>query len=118
MVLEVTTGPITSGVEGYWASKEDRDVRSFFWLEFDDWDQVLLRNSSGRIKRLFRAYYNSREFDPDEIGKAIEGGPGQLAIDRLRALLKPSPGKRLLPFWKKGKLRTNPFNANGELCEK
>ena len=118
VVESVTTGPASEAVEGYWSSQKDRDIGSMFWLHFDEWDQVLLRNSSQRIKRLFKTYYNSREFDPDDIGKAIEGGPGQIFLNRMRALLKPAPGKRLLPRWKRRKLRTNPFNANGELCEK
>tara|TARA_Y100000310_G_scaffold279693_1_gene298957 strand:+ start:4009 stop:10845 length:6837 start_codon:yes stop_codon:yes gene_type:complete len=119
IIDDVSLGTSDSAEEGAWAALDDRDTRwSWGVLEYDDWDQVLLRNSSGRIKRLFRTYYNSREFDPDDIGKAIKGGPGQIAFNKLRELLKPAPGKRLLPFWKKRRLRSNPFNANGELCEK
>jgi hypothetical protein len=28
----------------------------------------------------------------------------------------PSPGAMFLPWWKKGKLRPNPFDKNGNLC--
>jgi hypothetical protein len=107
-----------SGTPGAWSSKEDRNVWSLFWLEFDDWDQVIMRNSKYRIKKLFRTYYNSRDFDPDDISKALDGGPGQLFIKNLLEALKPAPGKRLLPWWRRRRLRSNPFNANGELCEK
>tara|TARA_Y100000310_G_scaffold344924_1_gene460549 strand:- start:2219 stop:7345 length:5127 start_codon:yes stop_codon:yes gene_type:complete len=117
LIESVTTQAVSDEVAGYWSSKRDRDVFSLFWLEFDGWDQVLLRNSSGRIKKLFRSYYNSRDFDPDEIGKSTKRGPGEIFFNRMRALIKPSPGKRLLPFWRRRKLRSNPFNANGELCE-
>ena len=117
VIGDVTTGPASAAVAGYWSSKKDRNVISLFWLEFDGWDQVLLRNSSGRIKNLFRSYYNSRDFDPDDIGKANKRGPGEIFFNRMRGLIKPAPGKRLLPFWRRRKLRSNPFNANGELCE-
>jgi hypothetical protein len=116
-VTGVDVGP-NEGVEGAWSSKKDRNVVSLFWLEFDDWDQVILRNSKYRIKKLFRTYYNSRDFDPDDISKALDGGPGQFFIKNLLEALKPAPGKRLLPWWRKRRLRSNPFNANGELCEK
>jgi hypothetical protein len=120
-IKSVDTGPVSDEVAGYWSSKRDRDVVSLFWKHFDEWDQVMLRNSSGRIKRLFKTYYRAREFSADDIGKALKEdgtGPGQLAMDKLRAALKPAPGKRLLPKWRRRKLRSNPFNANGDLCEK
>jgi len=118
VVENVSLDAASAEVVGAWSSKKDRNVVSLFWLEFDAWDQVLLRNSSGRIKKLFRSYYNSRDFNPDDIGKGIRGGPGQLFFNKMRGLLKPAPGKRLLPRWRRRRLRSNPFNANGELCEK
>ena len=40
-----------------WASKDDRNVWSLGFLEFDDWDQELLRNCKARIKRIFKRAY-------------------------------------------------------------
>ena len=107
-------------LEGTWAHYDDRNS---FWswgvLEYDDWDQQILINSTYRIKKLFRTYYNSRDFNPDDIGKAAgAAGPASIFFKRLRSALKPAPGRRLLPRYRRRRLVTNPFNANGELCEK
>ena len=52
------------GNEG-WASKDDRNVWSLGFLEFDEWDQELLVNSKARIKRMFKQAYNDRQFMPN-----------------------------------------------------
>ena len=114
-----TAADADEDLEGTWSHIDDR---TSFWswgvLEYDDWDQDILINSTYRIKKLFRTYYNSRDFDPDDIGKATgRAGPGSIFFKRMRDALRPSPGKRLLPLWRKRRLVTNPFNANGELCE-
>ena len=58
----------TEGAEpaplGAWAHPDDRK-RGIFFKEWDNWDKVLLRNSTSRIKRLFKTYYNSRFYDND-----------------------------------------------------
>ena len=102
-----------------WASYNDRAVG---WLgdrmpplEWDNWDQVLLRNSKSRIKKIFKDYYRARDFNPSE---AQTDSPGQMITSNFRDSLKPPAGLRLLPRWKKRMLRTNPFNASGALCEK
>ena len=51
---------------GGWTSKLDRDPGLFgglFVKEWDNWDQTLLRNSKSRIKKIFKSYYNAREFE-------------------------------------------------------
>lgn len=111
----------TTGNEG-WSHNGDRET---FWFqpatwgvqEWDTWDRILLRNSRSRIKQLFRTYYNARDYRP---GDSLLGGKNPVAIylKNLKAALMPSPGKGLLPWYKKGKTRSNPFNANGELCDK
>jgi hypothetical protein len=113
-----------SGVTGNegWSHNGDRET---FWFqpatwgvqEWDTWDRILLRNSRSRIKQLFRTYYNSRDYRP---GDSLLGGksPVTIFIKNLKAALMPSPGKGLLPWYKKGKTRGNPFNANGEMCDK
>ena len=42
---------------------------------------------------------------------------GDLLQKELRALLRPSPGLRQIPWWMRGRLKTNPFDANGNVCE-
>ena len=107
-------------LEGTWSHYDDRNG---FWswgvLEYDDWDQETLINSTYRIKKLFRTYYNSRDFNPSDIGKATgPAGAASIFFKRMRDALRPAPGKRLLPRWRRRRLVTNPFNANGDLCEK
>ena len=99
------------GVEG-WAHYEDR-ARTTTFKTYDDWEKELLINSKRQIKRLFKSYYNSRDFAP--YGSGVR--PGQAFMASLKARLVPMTGQKLLPWWKKRKLRSNPFNANGELCE-
>jgi len=104
------------GNEG-WAAFEDRDsFGSLFVLEFDKWDQILLRNSKRTIKNQFKAYYNSREFDIEDIGHTE--GPAQAYLNKLKGALAPSPGERVLTRFRRRRLRTNPFNADGKMCEK
>ena len=102
---------------GSWASKLDRDPGLFgglFVQEWDAWDQVLLRNSKARIKKIFKSYYNGRDFSP---GESTSESPGEIITAEFKEKFSPRPGQSLLPWWKKRLLRTNPFNADGELCE-
>jgi len=105
---------------GGWASKLDRDPGIFGGigvLEWDNWDQSLLRNSKSRIKKIFKSYYNSRDFDPSNAGDSSDSG-GTVITNEFKSRFKVKPGQNLLPFWKRRMLRTNPFNADGEMCEK
>jgi hypothetical protein len=104
--------------DGAWASAKDRApgfLGGIGQLEWDDWDQQLLTNSTYRIKKLFMSYYKSRDFEVEDL--IGEDGPGRVTMKQLRGKLKPAPGKQLLPWWKRRKLRTNPFNSNGDLCD-
>jgi len=124
--LEGSYNPITKEVVGYsgdgdpaplgaWAHPDDRQ-RGLFFKEWDNWDKALLRNSTSRIKRLFKTYYNSRFFDESAYNEDIDS-PGSVFLQRLREQLRPAAGRDLLPWWSRGRLRTNPFNANDEICE-
>ena len=62
---------------------------------------------------MFKDYYNSRDFDPGDMPEVSDS-----YIASLRAAWNISPGERHFPWFKKGMLRSNPFNANGELCKK
>ena len=127
-VTDIATGDAVSvravvgGVAG-WANKVDRDPSSLVnplagvgVVDYDEWDQVLLRNSKSKIKRMFKNYYNGRDWeDDDEAGS--EDSAGVILTNQLKEKFRPRPGKSLLPWWKRRMLRTNPFNASGELCE-
>ena len=113
--------PEVDGIDG-WANKVDRTPGSLLnplagmgVVSYDQWDQVLLRNSKSKIKRMFKNYYKSRDLDDEEDEPADSGGI--IITNQLKEKFRPRPGQDLLPFWKRRMLRTNPFNANGELCE-
>jgi len=100
-----------------WASEDDRNgfFASPFFLKWDEWDQELLRNTVRVAKRIFRPYYRRRKFDP-----AGEDGPGAADIftKGLKERFRLTPGANFLPWWKRNRLRTSPFNAEGQLCKK
>ena len=96
-------------------ARKPTSFRSVFVTEWDNWDKILLRNSRSAIKKLFKSYYYSRDFRP---GDELRDDPARALRDQLKALFTPSPGQWLLPWWKKGRIRSNPFDANGNLCEK
>ena len=99
-----------------WASYKDRRRGNPLFMEFDEWDALDLKNSTLNFKRLFRKHYNFKDFNPKDLFPRM--GPGQLYMNRLKGFLKPASAMSLLPRWKRRKLRSNPFNEDGELCEK
>ena len=102
-----------------WASWNDRTTSwTPFVKEWDDWDQDLLKKSRQRLKRLFRSQYNSRDFKPGQLPDLGINGPGQIFMRRLKAGMLPRPGAKVLPWWKKRKIKSNPFNSDGILCDK
>ena len=110
-----------SGVTGNegWAHYADRQPGFFggLWVcEWDNWDRILLRNSKSRIKRMFRAYYNSRDFKPGSDLISDGDDPVKLLAKSLKGLMFPNPARGMLPWWQRGRLRSNPYNANGGLC--
>jgi hypothetical protein len=85
----VITNPNKSGVTGNegWAHYDDRQPGFFggmFVKEWDIWDRVLLRNSKSRIKRLFKTYYYSRDFQPGDDLLGSEDDPAKLWIKNLK----------------------------------
>ena len=63
---------------------------------------------------MFKEYYNSREFGE------IEEEDSKIVATNLKVLKERfsfAPGKRILPWWKRNRLRSNPFNADNELCK-
>jgi hypothetical protein len=102
-----------------WASAVDRIPKpglTPFVVLWDEWDQVLLRNSKSRLKKLFKTYYNSRNFD---IHRALDSvDPVKFTMKNLKSRLKPASGKRIIPRWSRKRIVGNPFDAKGNLCEK
>jgi len=86
-----------------------------FVLEWDDWDKILLRNSKSRIKKMFKSYYNSRDWQTTD----DDFDAARTLIKNLKANLTLPAGAGLLSWWQRSRLlRTSPFNANGKLCTK
>ena len=136
IVSDVKVGPISqidkitsvesveaTAPDGAWAHVDDRNRFTPFYLEWDDWDQILLRNSTGEIKKQFKNYYNSADFGTDsetllDFLRGLKLLPGALAFRRLKDVLMPAATNRLVPWWMKGRLRANPFNDNDEMCKR
>ena len=108
------TPSYAKSVEG-WASYRDRNATITPAITtYDEWDKVVLRNSKSTIKKLFKTYYNSR--GSRVIERNLDFAPGKILKNRLRAAFQRPPGGRIPWFWKR-RLRPNPFNANGIMCE-
>lgn len=111
---------VMSGNEGwqsYYNRNKNGGLDALFVKEWDNWDRILLRNSKSRIKKIFKAYYNSRDFTPGD-NPAGPYSAGNIFIKNLKARILPGPGRGLLTWSKRGKLRSNPYNADGKLCDK
>lgn len=101
------------GNEG-WDHPKDRPAFTPFTLSWDEWDRQLLRNSVARIKKLFRMHYYSRNRRP---GDRDRQNPAAIKLRNLKARLFPSPGAGMLPWWKRKRLKGNPYDAKGNLCD-
>jgi hypothetical protein len=97
-----------------WYPKKERKTLTPFVLTWDGWDQTTMRRTNSQLKKMFKEYYNSRDF-----GSTEEEDNGIVAtnLKTLREKFRLSPGKRILPWWKRRYLRSNPFNADEQLCE-
>ena len=120
--IEVTFNKKKSGVTGNegWASYNDRQPGFFggLWVcEWDNWDRILLRNSKSRLKRMFKSYYYSRDFQPGDSLLDDADNPVLAFAKNLKAAMFPNPARGMLPWWKRGLLRSNPYNAKGGLCD-
>ena len=104
---------------GAWAHPDDRsDRKGLLVLSWDNWSQETLINSAKRIKKLFKTYYNSRDFNIEDLSDN-QDSPGKIFEKSLRDVFRPASGRQLLPWFKKRNLVTdNPFNSLGELCKK
>ena len=117
----VSFDPNKSGVTGNegWAHFSDRGdapLAGWWRTTWDEWDRRLLRNSVYRIKKLFKTYYYSRDYRPGDDLLGEDEKPSNLFLKNLKAAMFPVPGKSMLPWWQRGRLRSSPFNADGEMC--
>ena len=101
-----------------WAAVGDRGKNKaafFSHMNWDHWDKIPLRHSAAAIKRLFRVHYRSRDF-----GGADEelGNLSKEFVMQMKERFKLDPSKAILPWWQTRRLRSNPFNEEGELCKK
>lgn len=100
-----------------WEYGTDRTPSFWTWgtLEFDDWDQVILRKSRAKIKRIFKNYYNVRKTRP---GDSLENDPSKAYVNNLLSSMFKPAGLSQLKWFQKGLLRPNPYNSKGKLCKK
>ena len=108
VVIESTPG---------WARESDRNgfFASPFYKKWDEWDQILLRKSTKRIKKLFKPYYTKRKF---EVEDDTDAGPGEQFLSITKSRFTPVPGGNKISWFKRRKLKPNPFDSNGQLCKK
>lgn len=102
-----------TGNEG-WAHAKDRPWFTPFTLNWDEWDRELLRNSRSRIKSMFKAAYDAAH---DRPGKKHGPSPAKIKLRNLKARLFPSPGAGMLPWWQRSRMKSNPYNADGQMCD-
>jgi putative component of toxin-antitoxin plasmid stabilization module len=61
---------------------------------------------------MFKEYYELRDFKPGQFG---DEKPAQQFLNELREAIKPAPGQRLLPWYRKRS--GNPLNAKNKVCK-
>ena len=123
VIKDAVLQKLPDALDGAWAHVRDRlpdtfvnPLAGFGVVEWDFWSQEILKKSTSRIKRIFKSYYHSKGFSLDTaFGEFVS--PGELLKKELKAMLRPAPGVRQVPYWMRGRLRTNPFDANGNVCE-
>ena len=100
-----------------WAHESDRNklFASPFFKKWDEWDQVLLRKSTRRAKKIFRPYYRKRKF---EVEDSTEMGAGAQYLNIAKERFKIKPGGTAIPWFKRRKVKPNPLNSKGQLCKK
>ena len=117
---------LMGGADG-WATKMQRYpgfARGYgkHLLHFDNWNREELYYTKSRIKSMFKANYFHRKFDPSK-----PAGAGGLGLDKLnkphhlanwKSMFVSNAALRHIPWHKRKMLRSNPFNADGDICKK
>jgi hypothetical protein len=106
---------VYDGGQPGWYPKRERRAFTPFVLTWDEWDRVTMRRTNAQLKRLFKEYYNSRDFGDSQTDEDFDVVASN--VKALKERFSLAPGERILPWWKRGRLRSNPFNAKDELCE-
>ena len=104
------------GNEG-WEHPKDRPAITPFTLNWDEWDRVLLRNSRARIKKLFRGHYYAADRRPGDKSGYAGQKPSKIKLKNLKARIFPTPGAGMLPWWQRRRLKDNPYDADGQMCD-
>jgi len=102
------------GNEG-WEHPKDRPWATPFTLNWDEWDRVLLRNSRARIKKMFRGHYYAADKKPGD--KSRQKSPAKIKLKNMKARIFPTPGAGMLPWWQRRRLKENPYDADGQMCD-
>ena len=84
---------------------------------WDDWNKQLLKNSTSRIKKIFKRHYNRRDFGINE-GLGDDFMPGKIILRNLKAAFALPPLAGSMPWWTKRRLVGNVLDANGNICKK
>ena len=116
--VKINGVPNYGGNEGWeiYSVRKPRGLGQLFGdTTWDQWDQVLLRNSKNRIKQMFKTYYYGRDFKPGD--SLYDERPSKVRTQRVKDLIKPLSFIDLLPWHKRKKLRPNPMGKNNETCK-
>ena len=100
-----------------WLSEDDRNgwFTSFGFLDFDEWDQGILRNMTRYMKNSFKTHYRNRKFGLDS---RPDRDPFDEWLNGIVEKFRYNPAYQILPWFQKKQARGNPFNANGEECSR
>ena len=66
---------------------------------------------------MFKSHYNNRDFE-SRMRSMFDFDPAQFTLNELKVAIKPRIGQNILPNWRRSKLRDNPFDSEGKLCDK
>jgi len=117
---------LVDGADG-WAQKWQRYpgfARGYgkHLLHFDNWDRSELYYTKSKIKAMFKTNYFHRKFDPSKNAGAGGLGIGKLNkpyhLQNYKSMFVSNAALRHIPWHKRKMLRSNPFNANGDICKK
>ena len=100
-----------------WLSEDDRNgwFTSFGFLDYDEWDQDVLRKTTRYMKNAFRTHYRNRKWSKPDYG---ERDPVAEWTSGIVEKFRFNPSYKILPSFQKKQARGNPFDANGVECPK
>jgi hypothetical protein len=100
-----------------WLSEDDRNgwFTSFGFLDWDEWDQDVLRKTTRYMKNAFRTHYRNRKWSKPDYG---ERDPVAEWTNGIVEKFRFNPSYKILPSFQKKQARGNPFDANGVECPK